>query len=417
MGEIEQSEKNASAHHNSLLGYFWIPRFRKEAHVTPEEHSAILPDLYLGDLLNRCLISLLAAPVMVFYLIYGLFVHFFDQFPLYAIFKLAAILTMLIPSAGVLIIRFSFRKKERLYAKTAECIASVYDFLMLAGIFLFFLSDKYDPNQSGNGLVAMGFSASYLWFMAFGVLPLSSIFSFSLTAGLAFVGTCAAVIPFYSEIQFPFQYFIVVIGAIMVGVYFRNSHYRNALNDFRSKENTRSLFEESSTDELTGVGNRRALNDFIALYVEHAKIKDSNLTLIIFDIDNFKEYNDNFSHLAGDNCLIQIVKATQKAFAGELADFYRFGGDEFIVLLANAEEKVLVHSLQGMLDSVKMEAIEAPRVLNKPYMSISIGCSTLHIDEHYSFANHLRASDEALYKCKGAGKGKAFYRGIFYSAK
>jgi len=96
--------------------------------------------------------------------------------------------------------------------------------------------------------------------------------------------------------------------------------------------------ELARVDALTGLGNRRAFEEALATEVARARRADAPLSLLVCDLNRFKEINDRYGHLAGDNCLRQVADAVRGELRG--ADVcFRWGGDEFAVLLAGAPEQ------------------------------------------------------------------------------
>ena len=92
-------------------------------------------------------------------------------------------------------------------------------------------------------------------------------------------------------------------------------------------------------DGLTNVFNRRYFNEVINIEIERGKRSNSSLSLLMCDVDYFKNYNDAYGHLAGDDCLMKIASIIRKYF-GRTADFVaRYGGEEFVVILPDINSK------------------------------------------------------------------------------
>jgi diguanylate cyclase (GGDEF)-like protein len=394
------SDRNGT--HDSIINHIWVPSFKKYARVSQAENDKAYDSLCYNDFLSSMLMSLFVCPIMLFYLIYALCISYFNPWTATGIYKLSAIVVML--TSSLIMITWFFLSKKRRVTKIDEAGSFAFHLSIVVGVFLFFLSDIYGAK---NGVT--GFSASFIWFIALGIYPLTNMALFLTISGLSLIASFGTIIPFWSHLEFPFQYFIVVIGVLFVAFYFRCFRYRNAINEIRSNEKARVLEEKSLLDELTKVGNRRAMNNFVSLMVERGKIKESTLTLIIFDVDNLKSYNDNLSHLAGDDCLVKSVRACERAFPSDFTNIYRFGGDEFIILLSNVNDERVSTTIKNMIDSIAKEKIPAPKALNKQYLTISIGASTYHLDDKYSFEEQLKSSDKELYLAKQHGKGCGYY--------
>ncbi|MFO0872372.1 MAG: GGDEF domain-containing protein [Phycisphaerales bacterium] len=96
----------------------------------------------------------------------------------------------------------------------------------------------------------------------------------------------------------------------------------------------RRLHELAYTDELTGAGNRRAFDRFVAEAIELARVRSRPLALMAWDVDNFKRYNDRFGHAAGDEVLRETVTLL-KAVVRRGDRVFRIGGDEFVVVFSD----------------------------------------------------------------------------------
>ncbi len=173
--------------------------------------------------------------------------------------------------------------------------------------------------------------------------------------------------------------------------------YQKMLKDAMS-----SLEEMSVRDGLTGVYNRRHLETCLAQEVARAERHDVPLSVLMFDIDHFKNVNDTYGHQAGDDVLKAVAERTQnKLRASDVCG--RYGGEEFTVILPNTD-------LQGagqMAERLRRVISEAPvaaRELSVP-ISVSVGVSTLR---HPGTAPELmlKEADVALYRAKSGGRDR-----------
>lgn len=160
----------------------------------------------------------------------------------------------------------------------------------------------------------------------------------------------------------------------------------------------------ANVDGLTGVYNRRYFSYSLKNELKKAKNNNSNVSIIILDIDFFKKFNDTHGHVEGDRLLIEI-SALFKKFVGDRGVLARYGGEEFVVIVPNLEpEKVVnvANKLQKLVEETHFEGQETQPNNN---VTISIGVSSypqLTDDE-----NHLvETADEALYKSKETGRNK-----------
>ncbi len=168
----------------------------------------------------------------------------------------------------------------------------------------------------------------------------------------------------------------------------------------------KELKQLSLTDPLTGVLNRRYLDN--RLYEEIARYGryKNPFSLLMVDIDGFKEYNDTFGHIAGDNTL----KTITTTIIGSLRDIdilTRFGGDEFVVILPQTPKANAINIANRTKDSVEQDSI-SPKQQLPSNITISIGL-TSYPDDASSATELLAKADEALYIAKKKGGNKLVY--------
>ena len=161
------------------------------------------------------------------------------------------------------------------------------------------------------------------------------------------------------------------------------------------------LHQEVRTDFLTGLGNRKDLQEALPLSIERAREGAYPLVVCILDLDDFKAVNDLFGHAAGDILLREMALRMKASLRAE--DYIaRLGGDEFVLILENLEPN---EDLIGFLDRFR-ELIEMPVALPTGE-NVSIGLSlglTIHTEGETDPDLLMRQADEALYRAK-AEKG------------
>jgi two-component system cell cycle response regulator len=158
------------------------------------------------------------------------------------------------------------------------------------------------------------------------------------------------------------------------------------------------LSERANTDALTGLYNRMYLNE--VLLESSVRIHDFQAMLMI-DMDNFKSINDTFGHLVGDQVLRAIASIIQKAITPESDLAFRFGGDEFLVLLQ--QEEGAEEMAQEIIRTVNELAIGS-LVEQGANASVSIGI-TKKVNKH-SFEHMIGFADQALLQSKQGGKNQ-----------
>ncbi len=161
----------------------------------------------------------------------------------------------------------------------------------------------------------------------------------------------------------------------------------------------------ASRDELTGLANRRWMREVLTSEWSRATRSGQALALVMIDIDHFKDYNDQYGHQAGDDCLKQVAQAiaARAARAGDLA--VRYGGEEFLLILPDTDLSDVQRLAKNLCQSV--EALGLGH-LNSPSGRVTVSVGVAVQSEHlYKDAESLlRAADEALYGAKHGGRNQ-----------
>lgn len=165
------------------------------------------------------------------------------------------------------------------------------------------------------------------------------------------------------------------------------------------------LYAFATKDHLTGVLNRRSLEEALNREVVRAIRYNLHLSAIILDIDNFKQYNDKYGHFQGDNALKTVTKIVKMNTRGE--DFVaRYGGEEFIVILPNTNITKAAEIAERIRKKVASAIIVATRKdLPKGFENVTISLGVAQLSEKGA-KEMLNRADQALYKAKREGKNK-----------
>ncbi|CAM3045863.1 regulatory protein (GGDEF, PAS, PAC domains) [Legionella steigerwaltii] len=164
-----------------------------------------------------------------------------------------------------------------------------------------------------------------------------------------------------------------------------------------------SLSELSLHDPLTNLYNRRYLNDILSRELIRIAREKKTLCVAMLDIDNFKKFNDTYSHLAGDELLKAIGKLLKDSFR-ESDISVRFGGEEFVVVLLNTTLNNAVSKMDDLREKIKNISIYFKgNSLNHITISIGVAEALIH---GASIEEIIKAADHALYAAKQAGKDR-----------
>ena len=173
----------------------------------------------------------------------------------------------------------------------------------------------------------------------------------------------------------------------------------------------------SSLDGLTGITNRRRFDELLAGEWKRAAREGSPLSVILCDIDHFKAYNDRYGHLAGDDCLQRVAVALRDSVARPGDCVARFGGEEFVAMLAATDGPGARAVAETMRRSVEALAIEHAASSTGSQVTVSLGVSTMVPKESTSPEALVAAADEALYESKNGGRNRVSFRGASEATK
>lgn len=178
---------------------------------------------------------------------------------------------------------------------------------------------------------------------------------------------------------------------------------RNIMNALEFNRVHRRLYRSSFRDVLTGIYNRRGLDQNLPKLVHKATNENKKLLVIMADLDNLKAVNDRHGHQEGDNIIIVVANAFQSCSRGnEICA--RIGGDEFLVVSVNDEDN---NQRESYLSSVNYYIEDYNRKSKKPYqIEISIGAFCGFIRDSEDIKIMIDRADQAMYKNKAINKRK-----------
>ncbi len=157
-------------------------------------------------------------------------------------------------------------------------------------------------------------------------------------------------------------------------------------------------------DVLTGVANRRSFTETIQREWERAKRTGSPVSVIMLDVDYFKDYNDSYGHRAGDECLQRLATALNVAAARTSDLVCRYGGEEFVILLPNVDHLGTLAVAKKIQDKVKALAIPHKSSLVAKQVTVSMGCATQPKVGNTSWESLVARADALMYDAKKSGR-------------
>ncbi|MEH2394265.1 MAG: PleD family two-component system response regulator [Nostoc sp.] len=159
-------------------------------------------------------------------------------------------------------------------------------------------------------------------------------------------------------------------------------------------------------DELTQVANRRGFEEYLAQEWQRMAREQQPFSLIIWDVDFFKSYNDTYGHLSGDRCLKEIAK-TIKNFLKRSTDLIaRYGGEEFAAILPNTDVEGATSLAQTICSAIRTLAIPHRNSLVSSHVTLSAGLATAIPSPGSDFEQIILAADQSLYQAKAAGRNR-----------
>lgn len=168
----------------------------------------------------------------------------------------------------------------------------------------------------------------------------------------------------------------------------------------------RELEALSFKDGLTGIANRRRFDACFAMEWERALSDGAPLSVLLFDIDCFKQYNDEYGHIQGDKCLVDVASTLSLAVDGPHDLVARYGGEEFVILLPHTDAATalkVANRCQRLIQKRSIPHVQSPI---RNHVTVSIGAGTTTPDASADASAFLDEVDKQLYAAKKSGKDR-----------
>jgi diguanylate cyclase (GGDEF)-like protein len=224
------------------------------------------------------------------------------------------------------------------------------------------------------------------------------------------------VTPFFYETGWFSALAVLVVGLALVAA------WRSSVHRFQSRERQLAMLVAEKTeelrranaelhhlansDELTDVANRRRFEDFLGDEWRRAARYNTELSLVLLDIDHFKLFNDTYGHQAGDDCLKSVAAALKAAINRPTDLLARFGGEEFAIVLGGTDKAGALRVAEIALAKVNELAIPHRASRTTAHVTISAGVAAVFPTAEMPEAELLKAADKALYRAKAAGRNR-----------
>jgi len=166
---------------------------------------------------------------------------------------------------------------------------------------------------------------------------------------------------------------------------------------------------KSMTDGLTGVYNREAFDDALATMIERSRVMNNEFSLLMLDLDDFKQINDKYGHPIGDRVLVAFSQKCRDSIRGD--DYIaRYGGEEFTILLPGANFKNALKKGRHICDTIAAARYATSTGQNDDYLTVTVSIGVTVFQKDDTSESIIKRADEALYKAKRSGKNRAIGR-------
>ncbi|HJU99120.1 MAG TPA: diguanylate cyclase [Burkholderiaceae bacterium] len=199
----------------------------------------------------------------------------------------------------------------------------------------------------------------------------------------------------------------VCMDLTLTPMYLRQPLFIGLLHDItHHKQSEDALQRAAMVDPLTMIANRRHFDAFLEKEWQRALRSGVPLSLVVLDVDHFKLYNDTLGHPAGDACLQQVAQAIASHALRPTDLAARYGGEEFVLLFAETDADsayLLAESIRAHVESLQLPH---PRSPTSPWITVSIGVSTILPHQLDSTESLFVAADRAMYVAKESGRNQ-----------
>ena len=248
-------------------------------------------------------------------------------------------------------------------------------------------------------------------------------FWYALTASTTAIVLCAVAIPHIEAMPAAAVYGAILTLAtvttlsLIANWKFEHDERRRYLLDLRERllgeqlsDINRELSAASVLDPLTGLGNRRRLEQFVQALWLARRGRRGPVAFLMIDIDFFKSYNDEYGHQAGDACLKIVAEITAQQLRAGKDLAVRYGGEEFLIVLPDTELNDAIAVGERIRSQIERRAIARPHAPSGDVVTVSIGVATVSPDETEDSSAALGIADAAMYAAKQQGRNLVWPR-------
>jgi diguanylate cyclase (GGDEF)-like protein len=244
-------------------------------------------------------------------------------------------------------------------------------------------------------------------------------FWYALSASVLAIALCAAAIPHIEAMPAAAVYGAILTLTTATGLtlianwQFEHDERRLYLINLREllvrkqlSDVNRELSAVSVLDPLTGLGNRRRLEQFIEALSVGRRTSQRPVALLMIDIDFFKGFNDQYGHQAGDACLRTVAQIAQHQLRAGTDLAIRYGGEEFLIVLADTQLDAAIAVAERIRSAIERRALARPHAPSGDVVTVSIGAAVTSPAAGESYSAAIAAADLAMYTAKEKGRNR-----------
>ena len=215
----------------------------------------------------------------------------------------------------------------------------------------------------------------------------------------------------YADNYDMFKHFLLRFSILVGFIAIRSIFLRQSANERHVKELNNSFLKLAYNDIMTDTLNKKAMETYRTFIAD--RMSPERVSVIIYDIDNFKSYNDNYSHLKGDEALKTISESVVRVLEKSDRYLFRFGGEEFVVILPDTNEDEARLIASELLEAVRDAAVPRNDLPDQNIVTASFGVACGSAEE-LNYLSIMAKADKQLYICKSSGKNCVAANGVIY---
>ena len=313
-----------------------------------------------------------------------------DMIPLY----------MMVASSVAMLIFLMLYKNHG--SELSRYVLLAYYVIVIASVTIFMVSCNFHK---------IGLSISMCYLFVIMIAPTYKLFDTVLICVLILISWWLPGKLPYADNYNLFKHFLLRFSIVAGFIAVRTVFIRQSANERYITEMSNSFVKLAYNDMMTGTLNKKALETYCTFVAE--KMMPEKVSVIIYDIDNFKSYNDHYSHMKGDEALRLVAESVVDVLKKSDRYLFRFGGEEFIAVLPDTYEDGARLIASELLGAVRSAAIPRDDLPGKSIVTASFGvaCGTSGELKNLSL---IAKADEQLYVAKNGGKDCVAANGVIY---